>query len=240
MTRFLIAVLLGSFLLSTPGFAQDMAIPKMDDRVIFDLSGEQWVMTKTAHVIIGVEASVSGTNAGNMRGDMIKAVNDLSKGDWRLTSFNRSQDQTGLERWSAQFEARLPEAQLNGLQDAAKKLSKAGMQLSVNDINFSPSLDEMEAARGVLRTQIYKTANEQLVALNAALPGRNYRIALVNFDSSNEEPTPMPRVVRGQANMMMAMAEAPKAAAPTPIERAEKISLTARVVFATSPDKPKP
>jgi hypothetical protein len=218
--------------------AEDM--PRPDDRVIFDVSGEDWVMTKTAHVSINVEAAVSDKNAGTMRGDMVKAVNDLAKSDWRLTNFNRSQDQTGLERWSASFEARLPENTLNGLGDSVKKASKPGLQLSVGDIDFSPTLEEMEAARGGLRTKIYKEVNDQLAALNAAMPGRTYRIAMINFTGNSDEPgpMPMPRVVRGQANMVMQTAAMASAPAAPPMERAEKVTLNARVVLATVPDSP--
>ena len=208
---------------------------KPDDRVVFDVSAEDWVTTKTAHVAIAIEAAVTSNTAGSIRGDMTKAVNDLAKADWRLTSFDRSQDQTGMERWSATFEARLPENELSGLGENAKKLSKQGMQLSVSSIDFSPTLDEMEALRGNLRAQIYKIANEQLATLNSAIPGRNYRIAVINFTGDEEQP--MPRVMKGQRAMaMMAMAPQPAEAPSTPMERAEKVSLTAGVVFAASPD----
>jgi len=231
MKRFLPLALLAVTLVSLPAKAEDV-FPKPDDRVIFDISGEDWVMTKTAHVAVNVEAAVSGSNAGSMRTDMIKAVNDLSKGDWRLTSFNRGQDQTGLERWSATFEARLPENQLNGIEDAAKKASKAGMQLTVSSIDFSPTLDEMEAARGALRAKLYKSALDQLAALNAAIPGRTYRIGLINFSGSGDEP--MPRAMRGPM-LMGANASAP--AASPPMERAEKIAQTAHIILAVAPDK---
>lgn len=220
--------------LSAPTHAEEM--PRPDDRVIFDVAQEDWVTTKTARVSVNVEAAVSDKTAGTMRADMTKTVNDLSKGDWRLTNFNRSQDQTGMERWSASFEARLPENQLNGLTDSAKKLSKVGMQLTIGDIDFTPTLDEMESARAALRAKIYKSASDQVVALNTALPGRNYRIAMINFTGSNDEPgpVPMPRIVRGQA-MMATAALAPAPATP-PMERAEKIILNARVVLAAVSD----
>ena len=233
MKRFYLALLFSLALINFSARADEM--PRPDDRVIFDISGEDWVTTKTAHVTINVEAAVSASGAGNMRGDMIKAVNDVAKGDWRLTSFNRNQDQTGLERWSAMFEARLPENELNGLADTAKKFSKAGMQLSVGDINFTPTLEEIEAASSALRIQIYKSANDQLTSLNNAIPGRNYRIGMINFTTTSDEPAPMPRVVRGQANMMMMQAGVSAVSAPAPsppLERAEKIMLTARVVYA--------
>jgi hypothetical protein len=240
MRCFLLSILL-VFLLVTPAYADAV---KPDDRIMFDVSAEDWVTTKTAHVTVAVEAAVNASTAGTMRADMMKAVNDLAKGDWRLTSFNRNQDQTGLERWSTIYEARLPEADLAGLGDNAKKLSKAGMQLSVANVDFSPTLEEMETARGVLRTQIYKITNEQLAALNTALPGRFYRIALINF-TGEDESMPMPRVIKGRAGMMAAMSEeAPMAVAsampPTPMERAQKVSMMARIIYATSPERPVP
>ncbi len=215
--------------------------PKPDDRVIFDLSVEDWVTTKTAHVIVEVEAAVNGATAGDTRTDMIKAVDDLAKVDWRLTTFNRSQDQTGMERWSALFDARLPESDLSGLIESAKKLSKAGLQLTISSIDFSPTLDEMETLRGQLRSRIYKMANEQLVALNGALPGRNYRISVISF-TGDENASPMPRVVRGQAAMsMLARADSDGSAigsssTAAPMERSEKIVMQARVILAALPE----
>jgi hypothetical protein len=212
-----------------------------DDRVMFDLSAEDWVTTKTAHVTATVEAAVTAGTAGATRAEMTKVVNDLAKADWRLTSFDRSQDQTGMERWSATFEARLPENDLGGLNETAKKLSKAGLQLTIADIDFSPTLEETEAVRGTLRAQIYKIANDQLAVLNAALPGRNYRIALVNFTGTGDDTVPMPQVVRGRLAAPMAATamiapEPPPQIAP-PLERAEKVSLTARVIFAATPER---
>ncbi|NTU76777.1 MAG: hypothetical protein HGA90_03040, partial [Alphaproteobacteria bacterium] len=173
-------LVLAALLLTAPVSARADE-PKPDDRVVFDLSAEDWVTTQTARVTASVEAAVTAATTGTTRAAMTKAVNDLVKADWRLTSFNRSQDQTGMERWSANFEARVPENNLGGLNENAKKISKPGLQLSVQNIDFSPTLGETQAAMGVLRTQLYKSANEQLAALNAALPGRGYRIATIDF-----------------------------------------------------------
>jgi uncharacterized protein YggE len=243
MTRFLSAsvfALVVLTLLSAPAArAQEAPNRQQDDRVIIDLSGEDWVTTKTARVTVNVEAAVSASNAGSTREEMYKAVNDLVKADWRLTEFNRSQDSTGLEHWSAGFEARVPENQLSGLGEMAKKVSKAGMQVSVGDIDFSPTLEEMETARAAVRAQIYKEANDQLTAVNAAIPGRNYRIALINF-AGDDQPMPQPPRSFITKTHMMAMG-APAAAPEAPAERAEKVTLSARVVFAaTPPEHPTP
>ncbi len=239
MTSSRALALLAALLLTSalPARAEDF---KPDDRVIFDVAAEDWVTTKTARVSLNVDAAVSSNTAGAMRANMTKAVNDLIKADWRLTSFDRGQDQTGLERWSASFEARVPEDQLNGLGENAKKLSKAGMQLTVNSIDFSPTLDEMQATYNKLRAQIYKSVNDELTALNTAMPSRNYRIALINFTGSNEGgPVMMPQVMRGFAKAEMAtMGVSSDEAQPQPMERAEKVTQTAHVVFAITPPAP--
>jgi len=215
-----------SLVMLAPALAQDAQKP--DDFVSFDLSAEDWVTTKTAHVAINVEAAVSATSAGSVRADMIKSVNDAAKADWRLTAFSRTQDQTGMERWSVTFEARVVETELNGLGDALKKASKAGMQMTIGDIDFTPTLDETELVRSGLREHLLKEAAEQLTTVNAALPGRTYRIAQVTFESTNN---PMPRVMR---KAMMLSAAVPSATETEP-EHAQKLALNAHIVLAALP-----
>lgn len=227
------ALLLTALTCTNAGAAE----PRPDDRVTLSLAAESWVNTKTANVTVSVEAAMSGAQAGAMRGSMLKAVTDLAKGDWRLTGMNRSQDQTGMERWSALFEARLPEADLNGLSDKAKKASKPGMQLTVQTIDFTPTLEEMQAAQSQLRTQIYKMAAEQLASLNSTLAGRSYRISAIEFQS---EAMPVPRMAMHAKNarlMTMAMGASVEAdaAASAPMEKAEKLTLIAQIVFAAEP-----
>jgi len=221
--------------LAAPALAEEMAKP--DDTVTFDLTNEDWVTTKTAHVTLDVEASVSATNAGTMRSDMIKAVNDTAKGDWRLVAFNRNQDQTGMERWSVNFDARLPENALGGLADTAKKASKPGMQISVGAIDFSPTLEETEASRAALRTHILKEASDQLAALNSTLPGRSYRIAQITFDTDGgvTPPMPVPMMHRRMLMATSAMPNEPPTPAEPPLEQSQKITLTAHVTYAALP-----
>lgn len=238
MTRFCF-LLLASILIAAP-LAAHAEEYKPDDRVIFDVSAEDWVNTKTARVAVNVEASVNSASAGTTRAAMTKALDDLVKADWRLTSFNRDQDSTGMEHWSAEYEARVPENQLTGIHDNAKKASKPGLQLSVTGIDFTPTLDEMQAAMSQLRTKIYKMANEQLTALNTALPGRTYRIAMINFTPGNVMGGVMdmamaPRAMAAGGAKMMRNAMPESAPAPAPMERSEKITLTANVIFAVTP-----
>jgi len=219
-----------------PAHADDGTKP--DDEVSFNLSAEEWVTTKTARVVLNVQAAVNASNAGSMRSDMIKAVNEIAKTDWRMTDFSRTQDQTGMDRWSVSFEARLPENDLNSMTDKAKKASKAGMQISVDNMDFSPSLDEMEASRAALRLRLFKEAGEQLSALNTALPGRTYRISSITFDM----PSHSPAFRRGQSKGMMERAS--MAMAPAPIASndmgsgasvSQKLVVSAHVIYAALP-----
>jgi len=207
---------------------------KPDDHVQMDLSAEGWVTTKTARVLVSVEAAVTGNTAGTMRANMTKAVGDVAKGDWRLTSFNREQDQTGMERWSAVFEARLPESDLNGINEAAKKASKTGMQITVSNVDFSPTLEETQAVLGQVRTQIYKDAAEQLTALNTALPGRNYRISAIDFMGESRAFMP-PRPMVANAKMLSMESASATASASPSVERSEKLTVSAHVTFSSLP-----
>ena len=228
-------------LCSAPAFAEDA---QPDDRVTFNLSTEGWVTTKSARVMLGVEASVSGTQAGTMRADMQKAVNEVVKADWRLVSFNRGQDKTGMERWSALYEARIVENELNGLNEKAKKVSKAGMQINVTNMDFGPTLEETQATLSALRSEIYKKAVEQLSSLNSSITGRNYRIAEIDFMGTDiAHPQPMPANVMMKRNMMMTSTAGAAEGAPemdmavnAPMERSEKLVTMARVVLAAAPD----
>lgn len=216
-------------LAAAPAWAEEY---KPDDMVTFNLAAEGWVTTTTARVTVNVDAAMTGAAAGNMRGEMQKAVNGLAKAEWRLISFSRSQDSSGLERWNASFEARVPESDLAGIHDTAKKASKAGMQLTVNDIAFDPTLAETETVKAKLRTDLYKQANEQLAALNAAIPGRQYRISALTFGAPGSFVPPMaPRPMMMKA-AAMGGAEGMAVASDSSMARAEKITQDVQVIFS--------
>jgi len=236
MTRMRLSLLILSTLLIVSPHIACAEEYKPDDRVVLDVAAEDWVTTKTARVIMNVETAVTG-NASSSRENMTKALESLIKTDWRLISFDRTQDRTGLERWSAMFEARIPENQLAGIHDSVKKVSKPGMQITVGGIDFSPTLDEIQAAQSQLRVKIYKQVNDQLAALNAALPGRSYRIALVDFTGRGDMmPMRAPRAMRMNKEMMAEdAASGAEPAMEQSMERSQKLMLTANVVFAVTP-----
>lgn len=242
MKRQLLAAALLPLLLCSPVHAEEM---RPEDKVSYDLAVEDWVSTKTARVVVAVYAAVNASSAATARDDMTKAVAAVAKGDWRLTGFNRGQDATGMERWSASFEARLPESALSGLGETAKKASKPGMQLSVAAIDFSPTLEEKEAVKSSLRAKIFKLANEQLPQLNATLPGKSFRISDISFSGEEtvvmDDVMPMAyaagmRVKHAAAMPNMGVAEvAAEPEGSSDLKKSEKIRLSARISYAAVP-----
>jgi hypothetical protein len=233
----MLRVLLLSALLLIPFAAHADNDVKPDDIINVSLSTEGWVTTKTARVTVSVNAAVSADQAGTMRDTMMKSVGALSpKSEWRLTSFNRGQDETGLERWYASYEARLEENELGGLNAKAKAASKAGMQITIGNIDFTPTLNETEAVRGELRKQLLAMAAKELEAVNASLPGRSFRIAAISFDGARGiMPARQMMVMSRAANKaeMATMAPAMDMAAGSGgMETAQKLELSAQVTFA--------
>jgi hypothetical protein len=216
--------------LATPlATAQTVVNPHPDDTVSLALTVEDWVQTQTVRTVLAVDAAFPGADAGKVRGEILGAVKKLAEGaDWRFTRFDHNDDASGLERWNATLEARLPEAQLSGLSDRAKQASKPGLQITFQQADFSPTLAETEAAKAKLRGDMYKKINEALTQLNQAEPDRKYRVMHVNFNDNMVTSRPA-------NNLMMAAAPAMRAKAggeDESFERSEKLQLNANVTFA--------
>jgi hypothetical protein len=208
--------------------AQTVINMRPDDTVNLSLKVEDWVQTQTVRTVIAVDAAFPGADAGKVRAEILSAAKKLAEGaDWRFTRFDHNDDTSGLERWNAALEARLPEAQLSGLSDRAKQASKPGLQITFQQADFSPTLAETETAKAKLRADMYKKINEALAQLNQAEPDRKYRIMHVNLNDNAV-------AVHPADNMMMAGAAAPRmkaAAEDQGFERSEKLQLSANVTF---------
>jgi len=195
-----------------------------DDRIVLDLAREGWVETKTAEVVLAVNATLKQEESANVRQTILAALQKLSPdADWRITTFNRNADRSGLDSWYVEAQARIDDTGLDGMRAAADKASQPGMTITVNAINFTPTLAEVEATRAALRQAIYKDAQAELDRVNAAFPDAHYRINLVNFTGRAVAPVPQPQ--------FMARADA-VAAAPKAIAVEDRIQLQATVVLA--------
>ncbi len=215
--------------LSLPQAAKaDDEIPQ--DQILLDLRAEESLYTANPLVIISITAAGGAQSSGNVRADMQKNLESLAKdAEWKLTSLSRSQDDAGLERWYATYQGRLPESVTASLREKAKQQSKAGLQINVSDVQFVPTLQEVEAAKARLREKLYKMANDELTRLNASLPNRNFRIAAVNFSSNASlQPIQMMKMARmAQADMAMAQsAPAPEMSVENKIEQSASVILS--------------
>ncbi|WP_119679441.1 hypothetical protein [Indioceanicola profundi] len=217
--------------LAAPAKAQVVIPPQpFVDMISLNLSAEDWVRSETALVTLIVDAAGSGTDAANLRAEIVKAAQGVtSEGEWRIVRMDRMHDDAGLERWQAEIQARLPEPQLAGLGDKTKKVSRPGLQLRVGGIAFDPTLAEVEAAKSKLRADIYAKVNEELKRLNGAFPDRQFRVANIDFFEHESHP-PQPYA----ADRMM-VAES-KASVQGGVQ--DKLKLSARVsmgAFALPP-----
>ena len=163
---------------------------------------------------------------GSVQADVVNKLKQLSdKGEWHVVSFNRQLDQSGLERVQISAQARLPQSELSGLRDKAKKISKPGETYTIDNVLFKPSDEEIQQANTSLRADLYHQAKNEIDALNIIYPNQKYYLYSIDFLSS---PSPMP-----MANEM-ALARSASTAAPMAV--GNKVQLQATVVIGSLPD----
>lgn len=190
--------------------AAAQTLPPEPDTIALSLSAEDWVETKTAKVTARVDATLAGDKAGDARGEALEALAGAAEdAQWRITGFNRSQDASGLERFSITAETRLPEAQLSGLAERAERRSRPGLKARILNVDFTPTRAEREAKLAELRAKIYADVAAELARVNAAYPDRDYRVRDLSVGLTGAPPVPQPRRARAMsADAMMATAEA--------------------------------
>lgn len=217
-----------SLLFTLPAFA-DIDLGPLLNKVTLQLQADQWVTTNTALVYVSVNAAVNDQGMGAIQNDVMNKLKQLSdKGDWHMLSFNRSQDQSGLERVQISAQARLPQNELSGLRDKAKKISKPGETYTIDNVAFTPSDDELQKANADLRNNLYQQAKIEIDNLNKIYPDQKYYLYSIDFGASPIAPAPM---VAGNQVMM-----AKFAGASAPVQVGNKVSLQATVVIASLPD----
>lgn len=201
------------------------AAPVRGDRIVLNLATEGWVETETAEVTVSINATLEESQAATVRQTILSALNDLAgEVEWRITTFNRRAEQSGLDSWFVQAQARLPDAALDGLRAAAQDASRPGLKITVTNIDFSPSLAEVESTRVRLRSALYDQAQAELKRVRAAFPERDYRIGRIDF-TGIAGPSPE-RDVRFEAQRSAAPAPAPAG-----VQVEERIRLNATVVL---------
>ena len=102
---------------------------------------------------------------------------------------------------------------------------------SISNIQFQPTLAEIEKVRLTLRDELYQKINDEMARLNKVYPQQGYSVHRIDFRglmSSNPEPQQMNR-----AKVMMAQAETPS------LVVSNKLQVSADVIIAANRDKGK-
>lgn len=223
--------LIAIMLFSAPVWADESLEPLLN-KVALSLHAEQWVTTQTALVNVGINAAVADQNIVNVQNEIMQKLKQFSKnGDWHVLSFDRQLDKSGLETIHIVAQARLPQPELGNLRDKAKAISKPGEAFTIDDVQFTPSEDELRQAKTALRNNIYQLAKAELDTLNKLYTDQKYYIHQIDFIS--QLPSPVPSIQN--AMYMKAYGSMPRPAAPLSI--GNKAELEATVVLAAMPDQ---
>ncbi len=200
------------------------------NKVTLQLTSEQWVTTKTALVNCSVNAAVTDQGIDKIQADVMQKLNQISnKGEWHLVSFNRQQDSSGLESIQISAQARLPQTELANLRNLAKSISKPGETFTIDNIQFTPSDDEIRQANVVLRNNIYQQAKAEIDTLNKVYPEQKYYLHQIDFNFTPPPVVPM-------AQNAMFMVRAVRMTAAEPLQVGNKYQIQASVVLAATPD----
>lgn len=230
--RIVAYVLLSLFMIS-PVWASDNSHDPVLNKVTMKLSADQWVATKSALVTVGVNASVNANGLEKIQDEVLRQLGGIStQGDWHIISFDRSLDQSGLEKVQISAQARLPSAALSNLRDKAKAISKPGETFTLDNVEFTPSEDELREANTVLRSNIYAQAKEELDRLTKLYPEQRYFVHDIDF-VNDVVRVPMPMM---QNAMAMKMAVPASSNGGNGLTVGDKLVLTATVVLAGVPD----
>ncbi len=198
-----------------------------DDVVALTLMVEDWIKTEGANAYVEINATLNDGDAAGIRARMLQGLGKLAAGEWRITRFSSTQDRSGLQRWNAAAQARLGDDALDGLRNRAASLSRPGLRFRITRLDFTPTEEERETTRALLRKRLYERIGQEIVTLEAAFPGRRFRLKRLETDPP----------VTARPAMLTARAEAaPMAVAKqAPMSVSQKMRLSARIILASRP-----
>jgi hypothetical protein len=232
MKKLLLSLLLCVVFIS-PVWADVMLEPLLN-QVSLQFSAEQWVTTKSALVTVAVNASVNDSGLEKIQNEVLTKLNDISnQGEWHIVSFDRNQDQSGLERVQILAQVRLDSAHLSGLRDKAKSISKPGETFTIDNVEFSPSADELRVTNTALRNDIYQQIKAELADLSKLYPEDKYYLHNVSFlTDMSVQPVSAYKV-----NAMVSTTASPQPMRANTISVGAKLKITANVILATAPNQ---
>ena len=152
------------------------------NQVTLQLKAEQWLTTQTALVNVNINAAVSDQNIANLQNEVLNKLKQLiASPDWHIISFDRQQDQSGLESIQIAAQVRVAQASLASLRDKAKAISKPGETFTIDNVQFVPSEDEIRQANNNLRNNIYQQVKTEIDTINNIYPDQKFYVHNIDF-----------------------------------------------------------
>ncbi len=151
------------------------------DKVIFQISAKQWVVTQSALLTVNINITLANADLVKARADIMKNLNAIAPGEWQLTQFDRSQDSSGLEKLYVAAQARVMQAGLTDSYKNAKDVTKPGATYEINGLEFKPSLEELQQVKLQLRENLYGQINNELGRLNKVYTNQNFSVNKIYF-----------------------------------------------------------
>ncbi len=225
--------LLALLICSPVAIAQELpSIPNpqllMLDKIVFQLSSKQWVSTQSALLEVHINCTLTNGDMVKARAEIMANLQKVAASEWHLLRFERSQDNSGLEKLDVQAQARVAQNDLAAVYQQAKSVSRPGAQYTIGAIEFKPSLEEVQKVKAAIREQLYQQVNDELGRINKVYPGQKYSISNLVFSEGDG----MQPVAAYQAKTMNAMALSTPASAPMAVSN--ELILTAYVEAASN------
>lgn len=200
------------------------------DKVIFKLSERAWVTTETALLKVNIHATLKDVDVIKVRSTVFDSLHKIAPGDWQITQFDRSQDNSGLEKLVIQAQVRVQESKLTHVYQQASTLSKPGLNYEIVSVEFKPSLSDLEKTRGALREKLYQQASVEMQRLNQLYTTQKYSLNEIIFleDISQE-----PQLFKREMNSLMATAAQTSPSEPT-VSLSNEVILSAVVKLASN------
>lgn len=217
--------LIALLLLSFGSLAEEQKAPSLNT-VQLQMTSEAWVKTNTAKVIIAIDATLNQEQLANIHSQILANLRKISdKTDWHIMQFERSKDQSNLERLQVVAEARISETELAQISKRVEAVNKPGVAYRVANIEFTPSLAEIEQVRAELRNNLYEQIKAELANLNKIYPEVHYFVHNVTFKED------MNSVINRSKTMLLAISNVPQIEGQA-LQVSNQLRLAADVVLA--------
>ncbi|MFA6303362.1 MAG: hypothetical protein WC627_09565 [Legionella sp.] len=222
-----VASLLALLAFSVSAIAEDVVPKIVLDKIMFQISAKQWVTTQTALLSVSINATLSNADLVKARADIMDRLAKIAKGDWHLLEFSRSQDSSGLEKLYVQAQARVDQSALTSIYQNAKSVSLPGAKYEISGVEFKPSLEETQAIKEKVRSQLYQNINDEVGRINKVYTNQNYTVSAIAI----VEGEPVIAAKRYEAKELNTMA---MVASPAPLNVSNELMLTALVEVASN------